>query len=232
MHVSQVKPWSGVCWRSVSCIKHACLVVTVHACPRRQILVSWRVTAMRIYRTWGSQAYRASDRRLSCLTSLCMSLYLFSCPPSDRVPCWSSQRLFEDTSVVHAGDVSDQPNGNELTLVLPRFLSCCISVGLQCSGSYPVIIHERWVVSSACGTGPVSLCCDDTGSTIHSHTERWLGWQQRTLRSASVMHHPVLDPQSKNTDGWKKIQLIFRLAELSCKLKIRLRFGWLQTLCG
>jgi len=123
-------------------------------------------------------------------------------------------------------------NGNELTLVLPRFLSCCISVGLQCSGSYPVIIHERWGVSSACGTGPVSLCCDDTGSTIHSHTERWLGWQQRTLRSASVMHHPVLDPKSKNTDGWKKIQLIFRLAELSRKLKIRLRFGWLQTLCG
>jgi len=156
--------------------------VIVHICPWTQILVSWRVTTMRIYRMWGSKARQASDRRLWCLTSVCPCI-------SSAVHPWiefhaqpQCKRLFWWYEC-RPSMWRDQPNGTELTSVSPQFLSCCRHAGLQFSGSCPAIIYERWGISSACGTGSVSFCCDDTGSTICSCTEehRYL-WQQCTLR--------------------------------------------------
>jgi len=139
LRVSQVKPQLDVSWWSVSCIEHACLPVIVHICPGTQILVSWRVTTMRIYRMWGSKACQASDRRLWCLTSVCPCI-------TSAVHPWIEFRAQPQCKILfwwyecHPSMWRDQPNGTELTLVSLQFLSCCRPAGLQCSGSCPAII--------------------------------------------------------------------------------------------
>ena len=186
LRVSQVKPQLDVSWWSVSCIEHACLPVIVHICPGTQILVSWRVTTMRIYRMWGSKACQASDRRLWCLTSVCYCI-------TSAVHPWIEFRAQPQCKILfwwyecHPSMWRDQPNGTELTSVSPQFLSCCRHAGLQFSGSCPAIIYERWGVSSARETG--SVCCDDTRSTIRTRTEGWLGcseWQKKQFKDVDL----------------------------------------------
>ena len=154
--------WDDCTWRrwsddqasvdGLSCVEHASLAATVHSCPRRQIVVSWRVTAMRIIGREGLKLIRlqiaGSHVWLQCACP-CISSAVHSTLGLSSMLKLAVKDYFGGLTWT-----TDQPNVIELTLVSPRFLSHCISAAVGNRTSVFGILschHTRAMcVSSAC----------------------------------------------------------------------------------